>query len=103
MFLIMITYIKPIEEIDRHLAEHRAFLEKGYQNNIFVVSGPRNPRTGGVIISQLTDRHQLEAILAGDPFLINEVAQYEVIEFMPVKYHKDFANFVESKGHVRDL
>jgi len=94
MFLIMIHYKKPIEIVDQHLADHRNFLEEGYKKDFFIVSGPRNPRTSGIILSQLKSRTQLEDILKQDPFYINEVADFEIIEFLPVKYHKDFASFV---------
>ena len=63
MFLVLITYKKPLEEIDHHLAAHRSFLDEGYKNDFFIVSGAENPRTGGVIISQLSNRDQLEKIL----------------------------------------
>lgn len=96
MFLILVTYTKPIEEIDAHLVAHREYLDEGYRNNYFVVSGPRKPRTGGIIISQLSDRAQLEAILKNDPFHIHGVATYEIVEFTPVKYHQDFAEFIKS-------
>jgi uncharacterized protein YciI len=94
MFVILLKYIKPIEMVDQYLVEHRDFLEKGYQQNYFVVSGPRNPREGGVIISQLKDRVQLESILKQDPFSLHGIAEYEVIEFNPVKFHKDFARYI---------
>ena len=93
---MLITYKKPIEEIDRYLLEHRTFLDMGYKNNYFVVSGPRNPRTGGIILSQLNDRHQLENFLKDDPFYIHGIASYEVVEFVPVKYHSDFSRFIEN-------
>lgn len=96
MFLIHLTYKKPIEDVDKHLAEHRHFLEGCYEKNYFVVSGPRNPRTGGIIISQLKDRKQLETILHSDPFYIHQIADYEIIEFTPVKYHKNFISFIDS-------
>lgn len=94
MFLVIITYKKPLEEIDQYLSAHRNFLETGYQKNMLVVSGPRNPRTGGVIISQLKNRDELETFLMQDPFHIHDVANYDIIEFNPVKYHKDFVSFV---------
>lgn len=94
MFLIMLAYTKPIEMIDQYLAEHRAFLEEGYQKDYFVVSGPRHPRSGGIILSQLKDKLQLEAILKHDPFALNHLAEYEIIEFNPVKFHPDFAKFI---------
>lgn len=94
MFLIKITYTKPLDIIEKHIAAHRAFLEEGYQRDYFVVSGPQNPRVGGIIISQLKDRKQLETIINHDPYRLHEVADYEIIEFEPVKYHKDFVGFV---------
>jgi uncharacterized protein YciI len=94
MFVIMVNYEKPLDIIDLHLAAHRAFLDEGYRKNYFVVSGPRNPRTGGVIVSQLADRNQLEAILKNDPYALNKVASYEIIEFNPVKYHANFLDFI---------
>ena len=94
MFVILVNYIKPIEMVDQYLVEHRDFLEKGYQQNYFVVSGPRNPRDGGVIISQLKDRARLENILSQDPFKIQGIAEYEIIEFNPVKFHKDFEKYI---------
>jgi uncharacterized protein YciI len=96
MFLILITYKKPIHEIEQHLTVHREFLEEGYQQNYFVVSGPRNPRTGGIVISQLNNRKQLEDIIKNDPFIVHDLVDYEIVEFTPVKYHKDFADFIES-------
>lgn len=94
MFVILLDYVKPTDIVDQYLAEHRAYLDVGYQKNYFVVSGPRNPRTGGVIFSQLKDRGQLEGILAQDPFRIHGIAEYEIIEFTPVKHHVDFSTFV---------
>ncbi len=98
MFLVLMTYKKPINEIDRYLLDHRLFLDIGYKNNYFIVSGPRNPRTGGILLSQLNDRDQLEKILKDDPFYVNDVASYEVIEFMPIKYHPDFSRFIETNA-----
>lgn len=95
MFIIMLHYKKPIEMVDQYLAEHRTFLDEGYKKNYFIASGPRNPRTGGVILSQLTDRQKLKEFLDQDPFCLNGVAEYEYIEFTPVKYHDKFLPYIE--------
>jgi uncharacterized protein YciI len=96
MFVILVTYRKSLEIVDKYLADHAEFLQKGYEKNYFIVSGRKHPRTGGVIISQLKDRNQLENILQDDPFCIHEIADYEIIEFIPGKYHPDFSAFMES-------
>ena len=58
VFIILLNYKVPIEKIDEHVVSHRQFLDEGYQKNYFITSGPKVPRTGGVIISQLNDRER---------------------------------------------
>jgi uncharacterized protein YciI len=94
MFVVLLTYKKPIDIIDQHLAGHRIFLQAAYEKNIFVASGPKNPRTGGVIISQLKDKKLLENTLKNDPFHIHDLADYEIIEFDPIRYHPNFIPFL---------
>ena len=94
MFIIILKYKKPLEFVDQYVKIHRAFLDQCYKNNYFVASGPQNPRTGGVIISHLKDRERLEKILKDDPFYTYEIADYELIEFNPIKYHPDFEKFI---------
>ena len=35
------------------------------------------------------------SILKRDPFHVHEIADYEIIEFNPTKYHADFAFFIK--------
>jgi len=97
MFIVLLTYRKPLEVVDEYLSEHAIFLNECYQKNYFVVSGRKNPRTGGVIVSQLKDRNQLEDIIKQAPFYINQLADYEVIDFIPTKHHPDFSGFIASQ------
>jgi len=94
MFIVLVTYTKEIELIDQHLVAHRAFLDACYQKNYLIASGPQNPRTGGVLISQLTSQETLEQALQNDPFHIEKLASYQIIEFSPVKYHPNFSTFI---------
>jgi uncharacterized protein YciI len=94
MFVILLKYIKPIDIVDKHLEAHRAFLTKCYAQDLLIASGPQIPRTGGVILSQIQDRGQLDEIISQDPFNINKIAEYTIIEFDPVKYHANFSSFV---------
>ncbi|WP_200911102.1 hypothetical protein [Pseudoalteromonas sp. P1-9] len=43
------------------------------------------PRTGGVIISAITDRKTLERELTRDPFYRENIASYEITEVIPTK------------------
>jgi uncharacterized protein YciI len=94
MFLLMLNYKKPIEIVDQYVTAHRDYLAECYKKDYLVVSGPKNPRTGGIMISQLSDRAKLEEMISQDPFKIHDIAEFEIIEFSPVRYHQDFASFI---------
>lgn len=87
MFLLLSRYVKPLDEVEKWLPEHRAFLDRYYANGAFLVSGPLEPRTGGVIITADLSRDAVEKILAEDPFARERVSDYEIIEFRPTKWH----------------
>ena len=95
MFIISLNYVKPLEEIDSFLDEHVIFLKKQYEENNFIASGRKVPRTGGIILSKIKDKSKLESIIKGDPFYINELAEYEIIEFIPTMVSDNFTNLKE--------
>lgn len=85
MFIISLTYILPMEEVERHLQAHVAFLDTYYAAGTFVCSGRKVPRTGGVIIACGKSRAEIEAIVRQDPFHIHGVAAYDITEVMLTK------------------
>lgn len=83
LFVVDLEYRVPLSEIDRHLDGHRAFLERHYAAGRFLASGPKQPRTGGVILAREASRDALLAALAEDPFHRNALADITVTEFEP--------------------
>ncbi|WP_422084339.1 YciI family protein [Variovorax sp.] len=83
MFIVTLTYIRPLEELDALMDAHVAWLKKHYESGLFVASGRQVPRKGGVILARSGDRAALEALLARDPFVQDGVARTDVIEFVP--------------------
>jgi uncharacterized protein YciI len=81
MFVIVLTYTAPVEEIDAALPAHLEWLTEQYDQGRFLASGKRHPRTGGVVIARRMPRPDLDAILETDPFAVGDLAKYEVIEF----------------------
>jgi uncharacterized protein YciI len=94
MFIVLLKYIKPLEKINEVLPAHIEFLKKCYKDSKFIVSGPRSPRTGGVILANVNSETELRDLLKQDPFYIHEAAEYEVIAFTPTKYDESFSCFV---------
>lgn len=93
MVLILVRYVKPIEVIDRLLAEHRKFLDENYNQSRFICSGPQIPRTGGVILANVGSSDEARKIMEKDPFYTNGAAEYQFIEFSPVKFDERFRCF----------
>lgn len=79
MIIISLTYVKSAEEADRHMEEHMTWLKSGYAKKIFLASGRKVPRTGGVIFAH-GDRKEIEVFVDQDPFKIHGVAEYDMTE-----------------------
>jgi uncharacterized protein YciI len=84
MFLVSLSYTAPLEQIDAHLAAHRAFLAAQYAAGCFLASGPKVPRDGGIILAHAASRAALEQVLEADPFQRAGLARYEITEFLPL-------------------
>lgn len=85
MYIISLTYKVPLENIDQHLESHVAFLNSQYELGNFLMSGRKEPRTGGVILAKAGSKEEVLEIIALDPFNINQLADYNVTEFIPSK------------------
>jgi uncharacterized protein YciI len=83
MFIVSLTYTAPLEQIDAHVAAHRAYLAEQYARGVFLMSGRKVPREGGIIIAQGISRAELEALIQQDPFHQANVARYDIVEFAP--------------------
>ncbi len=89
MFIAILTYRKPLEEVDRFLQAHREYLARHYAAGDFIASGPQNPRIGGVIMIKADNRAAVDTIISQDPFNINGIADYQIVEFKPTMFCDD--------------
>ena len=97
MFIIELTYKVPAAEIDARMADHVAFLDKHYHSGHFLASGRKEPRDGGLIFAKASNRKSIEKIIEEDPFNINGLADYRIIEFKATKKVKAYDAFAEEE------
>lgn len=90
MFIFSLTYVKPLSEVERLLPAHIQFLDEHYKKHLFMCSGRKIPRTGGVILCNCVDMVEAKAIMEKDPFYKEGLAQYDIIEFVPSKTSEAF-------------
>jgi uncharacterized protein YciI len=94
MFAIHSVYLRPLEEVDKHLEAHRSFLKTLYARGITICSGPQIPRTGGFILMNAASKEEVTGIMKNDPYVIHGVAEYSIIEFEVKSYAEGFSGFV---------
>ena len=90
MFIINLNYIAPLTKIDARMKEHMVFLNACYHEGLFIVSGRKVPRTGGIILAQGSSKEAVETLMESDPFVAHGLAEFDVIEFQASQAHPDF-------------
>jgi len=95
MFIISLTYKKDLSEVEAHIDEHIEYLNRYYEAGIFMLSGKKVPRTGGVIFAQSKSKEEIDRIVQEDPFFKEDIAQFDIIEFSPSKSSKGLEFLIE--------
>jgi uncharacterized protein YciI len=83
-FVVDIHYLVPVEQLADILPAHRAFLQTGYDKGILLLSGPKEPRTGGLAIARSESLEELQNFFSNDPYQLKNVATHSYTEFNPV-------------------
>jgi uncharacterized protein YciI len=86
--IAVVRYCKPLEEVLKHVDAHRAYLRDLKAKGTLLVSGPLEPRYGGALLLRAPDDPAaayatLAAVRDGDPFVKAQVAQYELLPWLP--------------------
>lgn len=77
MYVINLTYNKPMNEVNALFDVHIAWVQKYLFKGIFIAAGSKSPRNGGVILVKNISREELDQILIEDPY--QQVADYSVL------------------------
>jgi uncharacterized protein YciI len=101
MFVIELIYKAPLSAIDANMADHVAFLNRGYADGHFLVSGRKIPRDGGIIVAVADNRQQIETIIREDPFCARGLAEFRIIEFRASQRAEDIQRRVVADARAR--
>lgn len=96
MFIIDLTYLVPLEQLDACMPQHLAFLRECYKANLFIASGRKVPRTGGIILAVGRSKAAVEELVKEDPFVKMNLAEATVTEFQTSQVHGAFKKMMAS-------
>lgn len=80
MFLINISYKVPLAQIEPYFDAHIAFVRKYVESEVFVLTGKKVPRSGGIILADIPSEPELMDILKEDPFFEFDLAEFAIQE-----------------------
>jgi uncharacterized protein YciI len=81
MFMLIVNYTKPEEEVSKHKETHSIWVKKYIDQGIFLLAGPNKNKLGGAILAKSLDEDMLNKILSEDSYVKAEVAEYQIIQF----------------------
>lgn len=96
MFVMELTYTAPVEAVEEEMDAHIAWLDGYYAAGIFLASGRKVPRDGGMILAEGVSRAEIEKIASQDPFLLAGVCTYRITEFIATKTSADLSTVREN-------
>jgi uncharacterized protein YciI len=98
MFVLDLIYTAPLDAVDAVMPAHVAWLDEQYEKGLFLASGRKDPREGGVILAVAEDRARIEKIVAGDPFVTAGVCDYRITEFIATMTAPGLERYRETLG-----
>ncbi|KJY22869.1 MULTISPECIES: YciI family protein [unclassified Streptomyces] len=96
MFVMELTYTAPVEAVEEEMDAHIAWLDGYYASGVFLASGRKVPRDGGIILAAGVSRAEIERIAAEDPFTLAGVCEYSITEFIATRTSGDLAGVREN-------
>ncbi|GID32695.1 YciI family protein [Paractinoplanes brasiliensis] len=78
-------YLAPLEQVDAVREAHLAFLEGLEAQNLVVTAGRQDPPNGGVVVLNVEDEARAWEIMAGDPYVVQNLAEYTATGWVPAR------------------
>lgn len=80
MFIVLLRFAEQRSRASEFLTGHQAWLDRGFSEGIFLLSGSLAQRSGGVVLAVAPSRAEIEARVGADPFVQEGVVTAEILE-----------------------
>jgi uncharacterized protein YciI len=85
MFLVLMRFGPARAKAGDYMEGHRRWLQRGFDEGVFVLSGSLKPNLGGAVLAYNTTLDDLQQLISEDPFVAHDVVQAEVLELAAAK------------------
>ena len=84
-YIIDGTFNDPIpiseDDLQKAISDHLSYLQKGFNEDLILLSGPKTTIGGGIIIMKANSLRDVEEYLSKDPLKTTGVQEYKITEF----------------------
>jgi uncharacterized protein YciI len=85
VYVVFLRFSNNKSKAGEFMPAHNAWLERGFDEGVFLMVGGLQPQLGGAVVAHNTTRDELEARLREDPFVVHGVVKAELFEVSPSK------------------
>lgn len=85
MFIVLLRFSANKARARELMDGHNAWLQRGFDDGVFLLAGSLRPDQGGGILVHATSRSDLESRVNGDPFVAGDVVSAEIHELAPAR------------------
>jgi uncharacterized protein YciI len=97
IFVVLVNYIVPLEQIKEVLEEHRDYLQSGYDRGWLLFSGPQVPWDGGIAICRAPSLQDIQDFFNDDPYAHKKVATFTYMQMTPSKWQPWIKEWIDGK------
>ena len=83
MFIVLLKFSDNVAQAGTFMDGHTAWVKRGFDEGVFLISGSIQPSSGGAIIAHNTSLSNLQRRVAEDPFVVENVVISEILEITP--------------------
>ncbi len=96
MFIVQLKFAENKSRAGEFMEGHKAWLQRGFDEGVFLLAGSLQPNLGGGVVAHNTSREDLEARVKADPFVAEKVVSVEIIEMTPSRADQRLSFLVEA-------
>lgn len=85
MFVVTLKFSDNKARAGELMAGHKTWIQRGFDEGLFLVVGSLQPDQGGGIVAHNTSREELETFVQQDPFVAENVVVAEILEITPAR------------------
>jgi uncharacterized protein YciI len=100
MYIVLLKFAGNKGQAGRFMESHNAWLKRGFEDGVFLLSGGLQPSRGGGIVAHNTSLAELQRRVAEDPFVGQDVVAAEILEISPSRADTKLQFLLDDQGEA---